>query len=672
MPATSTLARPPARIGELPPFAPDLLEAEPEICAAIGAAYAPRTDVRPSDFARKFVRLSQKQAALPGPYDPDWKPWILDVLDAEYNEPDKRGIIAIKPSQVGFTVARLIRTACRQLALGGPRLYVTTNDEKAREFSDLYFDPFVSQCPPLAALKDEAVASGDSDRIQHKPFANGFLDVVGAGSESGVISIGRMDVELDEYETSSRLFAERTGKDLWGAARGRLETYAAVGTISAYGHPHFEGEDVDALYRRESDMRRWVFDCPGCSGVVEPCWDRVHFAAVDEITGERDPRSAVFSCPHCARGITDAERAIATRRRGTRAGATGRFESELPPEVARRRLWIGLKINRLADPDVPLFRLADEFVKCKDPKSIAEFKNKRLGECVAKTRAVITIDTVKEAMAAELKGPDAIVLPAGVSFLVAGADVQAPRHYPTLYEVVLAAMPPKLAVVSAQRVSGIATHNAWIQSLAIRTHDGRAMGISAAAIDAAWETGQVLDSCRDPSFLPSLVHGSEGRIVERVPLKFVKHLNEDNPAILAPERKRMKPGRPELGLLRNYYYLHRHSWVDRTIRMIQEGTIEIWSTVPPEFAAHLASNVLRPVAKQHGLDRDREEWECPQEFRDDYLMALVYAVAAAVLVERMDTVSAFPENLGAGEERSDRMERLPERTAADWEGWGGY
>lgn len=602
---------------------------ERKIWLAAARALEPRPRIRPSEWAAENVRLTSVQSARPGPYDPDWKPWLRDLLDLPFLEPAKKGVIGVKPGQVGWSVATTILLVWAAAAEPGPFLYVTTDREKAKAYCETYFAEFVKGSPSIRPLFDV-----DDDRSElkfHKPFKGGFVDFFGGGSEAGVISFGRRIVVLDEYQLAADMFRKTAG-DLWQTALVRLETYRDVSRLLAFSHPKFAGQDIDELWQQVSDRRRWVFDCPHCGGTVEPAWRCVEFAAVDA-DARRRAESARLLCPHCRRPITDAERARATW--PPRKGGTGRFESELTPEEASRRDYIGLKLAKLADPDVALIELARRFVACVSEEQLLTFANKTLGEPREETKAVVTAETV----AAVMDARETILLPGGdlgVRYLVVGADVQAPRQHPTLYAAGVGFAASGWAfVVALERCSGWAAFFDFLRRLRADVEGRGPIGASLAVVDAGWETGQVIENCR----VPTIYAAADSRIIERLPVRYVPHLHADNPQILAPESKRRHPTRPELGLI-DYHWLHRHSWVDRTLRRIVEGRVKVLCRAPEEFASHLMSNLLRPAPKRHGMEQLRDEWWKPDEVRDDWLQALVYAEAGAAIRLGLDSLHA--------------------------------
>lgn len=619
---------------------------ERELWEAVAAAIQPRTRVRPSAFAERSIILDQSNAR-PGPFSCDWKPWTRDLHDLHFDHPEKLGEIGIKPEQIGASRANINRALCNCATDPGPMLYLTTDAIKAQNFAVREFMPSVRACPELDKVFSQS-AEDNRSLIASRPFAGGVIDFVGAGSESGVISTARKFVVLDEYQKSSENFPKSSG-DLFGTAFGRTKTFrqAGLGGMYVFSHPRYDNEDVMDLWTRISDRRRWCFDCPHCGALVFPCSARVRMTGLDESDGEHadlNPDSAVFVCATNGCVILDAERAHATW--PPRLGGTGRFVSELSAEEQAKRPFIGWWVTGLADPAFGVREWAAEFVQKKTVEQRQTFFNKRNGEPDARSEGTLALESIEQC----LKPMADIVVPGGprgVRFLCAGADVQSPRHNPTFVTVGMAFAANGLAyLVWAKVVSGFAAYHALLGEASVKINDGAGnsvagpaglLGVRMASIDTGYETQQVMHNSRI-----AVYSAARGGKVEQLPLKYTTQTNADNPAILAPESKRTDIARPELGAI-DYFYLHRHSWVDRAIRRIQEGRLVILCALPLMFKEHLMSNMLRPKLKLHGLEPDAAEWWKPKELRDDFLQALAYCEAGAVLKLGLDRIHAADE-----------------------------
>jgi len=623
---------------------------ERPLWTAVERCLRPRLAPRPSEWVAQHIILDGRQTPRPGPFDVNFKPWTRACLDAHFEEPHKKGVITIKPSQVGHTFISMGLLLYLAANKGGPGIYFMDTESKALDYSHAFFTRWIRASPTL----QETFTAGKDDRtiLGHYEYPGGVLDFAGAGTESDAISRSRRYVFIDEFEMSSRAFPTASG-DLFATALQRTEVYQHSGRIDAFGHPRFFNEDIHALYMARSDRREWVFDCPHCAKALAPRWEHVHFSAIEESrTGleapRLDPASAVLRCPHCSREISDAQRARATW--PADRGGSGRFESSLDVHEAAAREWIGLAIHRLADPETPLIKLAREWAIVRGNTGAEQtFMNKGLGEPYRAASGLVTFATVAE----RVKTQDRILLPGGehgVYYLTAGVDVQAPEDNPVLvtsveawaasgqcFTVALEAVRGWAALFEFLRTTGFALANDSGQD------SGQRLGISAVGIDCGNWTGRVLDNART-----TVVSAASGAIIPIIPVRYQPHVKSTLPAVLWKAEKRLNKLRPDLGML-EAYDLHRHTWVDRRLRRWMDGRVTVLCRAPADLAAQITANTLVPIKTPYGHSEELQ-WELIKDRRDDWMQAGAYAEAAAALklgLDRLHLLASAPASGGA-------------------------
>ena len=194
-----------------------------------------------------------------------------------------------------------------------------------------------------------------------------------------------------------------------------------------------------------------------------------------------------------------------------------------------------------------------------------------------------------------------------------------------------------------ERMQGWDMMRAWLAAVrvAVVNSEGRPTGqiapLVAVGIDDRYLGGQVKGFCRQPVY----AHETAQR-VELVPLGFIASsiLNRDNTWQMRAEQRRIDPERPDLGLL-PMYDLHRHSWVDRIIQGMAQGEVvfRAGSIASAEEAMqvrlHLSSQVQTAKRQTSNWADVVLEWDLAAKRRDDYLMALVYSEAVAVVHRKL-------------------------------------
>ena len=625
----------------------------------------------PSAWAEARIELSADQTARPGKFSADVLCFQRAAMDAHFHEPEKLGVIAPKCAQIGWTLLELMDVAYCQSTDPGPELQICCDDLKAKEYCFERFVPLVKSSGSLQKVVDEA---GTDKKIigYGVHFPGGKVTFAWATSEKRVIGTPFKRVRIDDAEASFDAYPSKAG-DLFVSVQTRTETYRGVRKININGHPRHEDSGIWALYWHKSDRRVWTIDCPheGCSRPVAMRWRHVHYRGT--IDGRPDPATAELRCPHCGGVIGDVQRAralwparansksqiangkseLAAAELGAagRVGGTGRYESELSPEEAARRPFIGLHTTRLCDHRVSVVELARQLAECGDDAGkVLDVMNKVIGEPQTRAGAIVLDDRhLDELRSAERDAPSDVVM------LTVGVDVQkgptGESGPPGLYVVGVAWTRSQTAVVvDARTMVGWAALWEHLRSLCVRipVGDGKTFRLlppSWCGIDVAYLTAQSLGACRE-----TIYTGVAGEHAgARINLAGLRYMNTvvgpDRVWAEAPMEKRIWRDRPELGPV-DYLYLHRHSWVDRTFRRLAEKRLRMFCPEPPAWREHLNANFLAPVKKQHDWETPRLEWDKAKQVRDDYARCLDYAEAVAAIRGGLDGIGLGPESTG--------------------------
>ena len=611
-----------------------LTKADIPLLQAFRKAITPRVRRRPSEWAEENVRLGAQQGAdRPGPYRCDHLPFLREFHDLIYDNPSKLGVVVIKPSQKGFTLATMNVMACLAATEDVSILYLISRKEEAQSQVSKRWDPLVKTIPSLAERFEEAKADDQRQILLERPYRGGGIDFSAAGSAAAVSSRTYGPIFVDELDQCMANFPSRFG-GLHNFVLGRQPSRSINRQIWMFSHPTVHGQGIDLIFNEFSDLGRWVFDCPHCGQVVDPSYELIHFREHDD-RGNPVPETAELRCARCGEVITDEQRARALWPADMRDGGTGRRWTPMSSEEALKRDYLGFGVHGLCDPYVSVVSLARKVEGAPDEAERQSAMNVACGEAYKAKEAVIDASTVRDA----IKVSDRIVLPPspeGAHFVTVGTDVQSPRDNPTLYSVAAAfTATGQLLATSMERISGWTAYFDWLANLSFARSDGEVLGVQAAGIDDRYLTGQVLEACRR-----SVYSVATSRRIEMVALGFSPSrsaVNDDMPYRLRSEEKRRNPTQPQLGLVLAYD-LFRHAWVDRIMRRVSEGRMTVVCRPPHDFEQHMTANRLRPVPTKHNWEPDKLEWERVEKDTDDWAMALVYAEAVAAIRCKLDSI----------------------------------
>lgn len=409
----------------------DLRDLQFSAVESLWRAYAetlrPPEKLRPSEFSARHIVLQPNETEDPGPWRNDkfpYQPQIMDSVDDALRL-GKTGWVMMKSAQGGGS--RLVINVFAWLQSGdyaGAMAYMISKDELAEKFGIERIGPLVHTCAPLA----RKLLPG-RERIRYKRFVDGSLSLFG-GSILNLQSLPFRFFFFDEID--SMLDELKDGSDPIKMALQRMKSYFGPTLLLAFAHPSTKERGAALLFYTESDQRRGFVVCPHCSGEFWFQWAHVkpiHKEGMNQQQAELDPGCYEYHCPECSCEITDGQRMVMLQK--------VKYRSELPPEVAAKRQWVGVHFSQLYMPNQSLRALAAEWVGCQNEAQKRTFFNKVLGEPYETKVGEIKISTWRSLIIAPTPGkylfrgkefkhdPDAYYkgqVPPGVRFLTAGQD----------------------------------------------------------------------------------------------------------------------------------------------------------------------------------------------------------------------------------------------------------
>lgn len=392
--------------------------AELDLWEACRLAWLPLYKLSPSAWAERYRFLKEGTTARPGRFSFEGFTFMRSILDSieEALLTGKRWVF-MKPAQIGGSETILNALGWMQTYHAGPALYMTSTDDTAKEFSRDRLSFMCETCEPLTSKF--LPARGGKDEIYIKRFVDGKIAICGGKSINHFQSHPYKSVFLDEADS----LAELSGAgDPIKLADLRTAAYALFGPtfIGAFAHPSTKEGPVGRLYYDESDQRRAFVRCPHCPKEFWLDWSHAKVIVHEGQTpssAERDPTAYHYFAPCCGAEIPDAQRLAAA------AGAVQK--STLPPEIAKKKAWIGVHISHLYTKT--LVELAREWISGLDNPSVRRvIVNKVFGDVFEEQTQETTVE-VWEDLALPDGEPGSFErgkVPDGVTWLTAGTDAR--------------------------------------------------------------------------------------------------------------------------------------------------------------------------------------------------------------------------------------------------------
>lgn len=565
---------------------------------AVADAIRPRGRISASVWAEKHRRLKQGTTPQPGRWRNDYLPWITEILDAFEENPAAEGWVFMKPAQIGGSELAITFIGYLFDQEPGPTLYFCSTDSQARKFALDRFGYMIESAPVLRSRFLLGKAHHETTLV--KPAIGGSLTITGSGSPNQMISQPAKYVFLDEEDRLLDFPGMGSAREIAEKRVDEYETRTRTGIFS-WAHPTDPDRGVAVTYYRQSDRREWTLDCPHCDEPIVPRWDQVTIE-------ERDPKTAVFVCVNCGEEISDADRWAASR--------AGRFVSQLEPEEAADRRFVGFHVSRLCHPRTALVKLATQYCACHSEAQLRVFFTMVMGEPYREASFVITADAIRSK--ADPRRLDRSA-PKSTVFITCGVDVQ--KREPSLLYYVIPAWTPagNCVILEYGRVLGWAALDALLRTFESPAGDQK-IRIAAAGIDHGWRTREVYSFCRQD-------HAG----VSCVPMKHTPGVQRDQ---ATRQKTTQDPLHPEYGNLIRLE-LCRDYWMDRFLGRLHPeadpelgGSVVLPAAMSVEFENHLKSARRVEVVDRHG--HERLTWAKEKGDHDDYLQACVYAEVVAV------------------------------------------
>jgi phage terminase large subunit GpA-like protein len=393
-------------------------------------AWRPAVRLSPSTWAEQHRVLSRTQSARPGRWSNAQSPYLTGLMDLCARR-DIEEITIVKAAQIG--VSEAIRNVIGYYAHQEPDpiLLVLPDEQTGRKIVAQRIVPLLKNTPVLLELF--TTASRDV-QLRHMSLANGFTLRLGwSGSPASLASDPCRIVINDEVDK----FQPWSGKEADPISLGyaRTQTYEGRRLIVNISTPTTCDGLITRRYESSSVKLHYHVPCPHCGEFQALVFSNVKWKDIDEPDPNRkaaiikDEKAAWFECAHCDEAITETQRAGMIRKGrwiadGQRIEKDGTVVGDMP--VGSR---VGVHIWAAYCLWIPLYRIAAEFIRCKDdPLSLMAFTNSWLGEPFRQQIVHAKVSVFEQKAKSEHAAPPRRV-PDWAKALFATADTQKDHFY---------------------------------------------------------------------------------------------------------------------------------------------------------------------------------------------------------------------------------------------------
>lgn len=267
-----------------------------DMFARVFKVLQPPPEMKLSQWADKFRRLSTESSAEPGRWKTAKAPYQKEIMDAITDITIKK-VVIMSAAQVGKTDAMILNPIGFYVHYDPSSIMVIQPTiDMAEKFSKEKLSPMLRDTPVLSEkINEKSRNSGNT--ILHKTFPGGFINITGANSPAGLrshtIRILLAD-EIDAYPASAGkegdplLLASKRQTTFWNKKQVDIST------------PTVKGMSRIEVEYENSSRGEWNTPCPCCGGLQPLVWANVVF-------DKNDLSEIKYACDKCGVISSEAE-----------------------------------------------------------------------------------------------------------------------------------------------------------------------------------------------------------------------------------------------------------------------------------------------------------------------------------------------------------------------------
>jgi phage terminase large subunit GpA-like protein len=259
--------------------------------------WTPPPNLKISDWADRYRRLSPESSAEAGAWRTDRAPYQREIMDS-FNDPDIQRIIFMKSAQVGATEILLNVIGYYIDQDPAPMLVMQPTLQMGQAFSKDRLATMIRDSEKIRNCVKDPRSRDSGNTVLSKKFAGGNLTITGSNSASSLASRPIRCVladEVDRYEASAG-----TEGDPISLATKRTTTFWNK-KIYLCSTPTIKGLSRIETAFEESDKRYYHVPCPECNEKQVLKWKNV-------VWEENQPHTAAYACDHCGSVINESKK----------------------------------------------------------------------------------------------------------------------------------------------------------------------------------------------------------------------------------------------------------------------------------------------------------------------------------------------------------------------------
>ena len=362
--------------------------------------WTPPPNLKISDWADRYRRLSPESSAESGQWKTDRAPYQREIMDS-FNDSEIQRIVWMKSSQVGATEVLLNVIGYYIDQDPAPMLCMQPTLAMAQAFSKDRLATMIRDSEKIRDCVNDPRSRDSGNTVLSKKFAGGNLSMVGSNSAAGLASRSirlLLADECDRYEAS----AGAEGDPI-SLATKRTTTFWNR-KIYLCSTPTIKGLSRIETAFEESDKRYYYVPCPECKEMQVLKWKNI-------VWDENKPETAHYACGECGSVINESKKQWMLKHGEWRA-------------TAAKTNTAGFHISELYSVWSTWAEMAINFLEAKkNPEMLKTWVNTSLGESWEEQGETVDYETLLE----RRLNYDSTNIPEDVLVLTAAVDCQKDR-----------------------------------------------------------------------------------------------------------------------------------------------------------------------------------------------------------------------------------------------------
>jgi phage terminase large subunit GpA-like protein len=258
----------------------------------IANVLAPPPELKVSDWADCYRRLSSEASAEPGQWKTDRAPYQREIMNA-VNDQKVETVVVMSSAQVGKSEILLNLLGYYIDYDPSPILFIQPTIEMAQDFSKNRLAPMLRDTPRLKSKVKDAKSKDSNNTLLLKSFPGGYIALGGANSPSGLASRPirvLLADEVDRYPVSAG-----TEGDPVNLASKRTTTFWNRKKILVSTPTIKDSSRIEMEYN-SSTMEQLNVSCPHCGEYQPYDWAQLIF---EHESGTMDFKLKGYVCKEC-------------------------------------------------------------------------------------------------------------------------------------------------------------------------------------------------------------------------------------------------------------------------------------------------------------------------------------------------------------------------------------